>query len=575
MNGRRSTPACGARVSAALLSAIGLLSIPAAFAQPQDEPDVTVAATPGSVPVGGAVRLTGTCYPQPGVPVILVVTPPGDAKDPAVAAASTTLNATPAAGGDYSVSFAKTQKAGLYAVSARMGTQGASATTQFAVRPLGQVLDDVPKQERKLTTDTVVLIDTAVGAITNLPDSPARTQLLANLSKLGAQTKQLPDQSAKLATALQPFKQLASDHPETGPTLQPLFDKLDGWNGQAQKADDQLQAQIAQTRQKLASCDRLDQTIEALKAVSAALNFAGEPFKILFNFENDFVASRAPAALPGSLANDSNAKFAVSEAAKFAPTVLGAVSGPVGMFGIAAGLITDAITQAEQNAFDKYCQKFEGPFTARMEARFYAAGHVNDPWWTYSIDIAGKLVLRYPKDAAGKAVALTGQFEGGATRFTYDEEVWKNSDLFKLVKGGIVAKRDQAPIATPHLDYEGSLFGAYSSPTSFYIPVSGQFANGRITFKLENARTDFNAAYTQAHTFYVVVSLYALVPVPGHFSLPYKDAHWVLDHYTFDYPVTQTANSMFIQKHDEQSRPTNGTKAYYTLDLKACNPGCG
>jgi len=38
------------------------------------------------------------------------------------------------------------------------------------------------------------------------------------------------------------------------------------------------------------------------------------------------------------------------------------------------------------------------------------------------------------------------------------------------------------------------------------------------------------------------------------------------DHYVFDYPVIQTANSIVVQKHDEAHRPGNGADAYPSCD---------
>jgi hypothetical protein len=51
--------------------------------------------------------------------------------------------------------------------------------------------------------------------------------------------------------------------------------------------------------------------------------------------------------------------------------------------------------------------------------------------------------------------------------------------------------------------------------------------------------------YSKAHTFYVVILPVTLgLPVLRLFSLPCKDAHIVLNHHIFDYPVTQTANAI-------------------------------
>ena len=53
----------------------------------------------------------------------------------------------------------------------------------------------------------------------------------------------------------------------------------------------------------------------------------------------------------------------------------------------------------------------------------------------------------------------------------------------------------------------------------------------RPSLEQENLR----CTYTKAHTFFVVILPVTLgLPVLRHFSLPYKDAHTVLDHREFD-----------------------------------------
>ena len=121
------------------------------------------------------------------------------------------------------------------------------------------------------------------------------------------------------------------------------------------------------------------------------------------------------------------------------------------------------------------------------------------------------------------------------------------------------------------------MLNALGSPTSFYIPVTGHLTNGRVNFKLEDARSDFVETYVRAHTFFVVISPYTLlVPMMSSFSLPYVNVHFLLGHFEFDYPVTQTKNSMIIDAHEDKNadRPP-ANKANYTLTLKACNPNCG
>src|SRR6185437_2849944 len=214
--------------------------------------------------------------------------------------------------------------------------------------------------------------------------------------------------------------------------------------------------------------------------------------------------------------------------------------------------------------FAKYCEKFEGEFTATMTAHFYSkpvAGHDPVEWWNFSTAIKGKLTLRYPKDASGKAVALSGQFEGGATHFTYYENVFSTDLYGAMIKGGYYGHKDVPPAATDNA--EGGIVNALSSPTSFYVPVTGQYAGGKITLTLGAARTDFNDTYTRAHTFYVVIAPSTLMlPVMGHFTLPYMNAHFILDHLIKgDYDVGQAGKIMLLEMKGTKSLPGPRTSA--------------
>jgi hypothetical protein len=115
------------------------------------------------------------------------------------------------------------------------------------------------------------------------------------------------------------------------------------------------------------------------------------------------------------------------------------------------------------------------------------------------------------------------------------------------------------------------------SPTSFFVPVTGQMVDGKVTVVLGDARSDFNDSYTHAHTVYIVVAPTTLnLPVAGHFSLPYMNAHFILDHIgKGDFTVQQTGESMVMTRQQNKDLPGPGNDAVYTIDLKACNPACG
>jgi hypothetical protein len=603
---------------------IAVAPLASAFAQTTDEPSVTVKVQPDRIPPGGSVTISGLGYAQAGAQIIITVTPPSGAK--------TTLNAVPDNQSRYSVPFIGAKAPGTYTVSAQAGAKGAPAKTQFTVQSSVIDIDEDVADNKKFLEEAQELVKAVKKQVDNVPDSPAKTEMEGKLSRLEPALANLAQQSAQLPLMLQPFKTLLAQHPETQPALQPMLDHLAELD---QKTRDEIQTVggiTAQSQKTLASCDAIDHATQSLKAVSEVLDILRKPFEFVSGYASDMakgslspesgeavdqaakaanlahelkdaggedkeevgkamrgakgsivengmelgsetaIAEKLIEAIPESVRQGDGYKLAVTEIKKFVPRVIADAEEPVKLFDDAAALTTDLVTYANEKFFARYCEKFEGPFSATMTAYFYAKGYDKD-WWHFSIAIKGKLTLRYPKGASGNVVPLSGQFEGGATNFGYNESVWTNSDLFKIAKGGLLGHKDTAP--WPEDSGKGGVLASLASRTSFYIPVSGQYANGKVTFKLQDARTDFNKDYVKGHTFYVVMSVYTLgYPVMNSFSLPYMDAHFLMGHFVFDYPVAQGKDSMAIEKHDVQDRAGPGNKAHYTLTLKACNPGC-
>jgi hypothetical protein len=605
-----------ARWLAGALTVLVLLASPLlAQAPAPDEPSVTLAVSPTEIPVNGTITMSGLGYPQPGVPVNVTVTPPSGT--------ATTLNATPDKNGRYSVTYTRTPVTGSYKVSAQVGAKGVPAHGDFTVRTYLIDIDEDVADNKAFLQESADFVAAVKKGVDNLPDSPARTEMQTKLTALEDETKQFPDQAAHLATALAHYKYMVSQDPDAATTLQPFFDHLAQLDAEEKAQTKLFASQIQASEANLATCDAIDHATTGLKAVPEMIAIVKKPYEFVFNFainmaksevppsastdvgavgkmakdltkaagkpteslaENEIdigseseIAAKIVAHIPESVRKTPGYKFVVSETKKFVPDVVDGTKGPLDMFDKATKLAGDVVAYANEQLFAKYCEKFEGKFTATMTAHFFSKPNdqgVFVEWWTFSTAIQGTLTLRYPKGVEGRAVALSGQFEGGATRFTYKEDVF-NSGLFgKMAKGGEVEVLNVPPAATDNAS--GGMVNAMVSPTSFFIPVTGQMADGKVTLVLGDARSDFDDAYTRAHTVYVVIAPTTLgLPVVGHFSLPYMNAHFILDHIgKGDYPVAQSGESMSLGRTQSKTLPGPGNRAEYTIDLKACNPAC-
>ena len=590
---------------------------PTARAQAPDpnEPSVTLAVSPDEVPVNGHVSISGLGYPQPGTPVSVTVTGPSGPP--------TTTTSTPDKTGKYSVTFSKTPVAGSYSISAQIGAKGIPAKASFTVHTYLIDIDEDVADNKSFLEDMKDYVTAVKKGIDDIPDSPARTEMEQRLTALEPELAPLAEQPAKLASALGHYKDMVSQDPDAAATLQPFFDHLAALDEETKSRRKQADDQIKESEKNLQVCDAIDHATVGLKAVPEILSLLKKPYEFVFAYTINMAKSVAPPSagtdvgavgklakdlpkalskpteslaeneielgseseiaeelvskIPESVRSTPGYKFVVAETKKFVPSVVDGSKNSLDMFDKATKLAGDVAAYANEQLFAKYCDKFSGPFTATMTAHFYSKAHGTVPsieWWTFSTAIKGVLTLRYPKGAEGRAVALSGQFEGGATRFTYKEDVF-NSGLFGVMaKGGQVEVMDVPPSAVDNAS--GGMVNDMVSPTSFFVPVTGQMVDGKVTVVLGDARSDFNDSYTHAHTVYIVVAPTTLnLPVAGHFSLPYMNAHFILDHIgKGDFTVQQTGESMVMTRQQNKDLPGPGNDAVYTIDLKACNPAC-
>jgi hypothetical protein len=605
-----------ALVAAGLLVLAFATGTAAGQAPDSTEPSVTLTLTPTEIPVHGTIAISGLGYPQKGAPVNVTIKAPNGT--------ATTLNATPDKNGRYSTTFSQTPVNGDYTVSAQIGAKGIPAKASFTVRTYLMDIDDDVADNKAFLEEGADYVAAVKKAVDNLPDSPARTEMETKLGDLNDATKQFPEQAAHLAAALAHYKTLVSENPDAAVVLQPFFDHLAQLDEQEKAQTKQYAKEIQESEKNLQACDAIDHATTGLKAVPEIIAAVKKPFEFVMNFTINMAKSEVPADastatgaigkmakdlpkaaskpteslaeneieigseseiaqqivshIPASLRETPAYKFVVKETKSFVPDVVEGTKGPLDLFDKATKLAGDVVAFANEQLFAKYCEKFAGKFTATMTAHFFSkpnAQGVFIEWWTYSTTIQGTLTLRYPKGAEGRAVALSGQYEGGATRFTYKEDVFNDGIYGKIARGGRVELVDVAPAAVDNAS--GGMVNDVVSPTSFFVPVTGQMADGKVTLALGDATSDFDDSYTKAHTVYVVFAPTTLMlPVVGHFSLPYTNAHFILDHIgKGDFAVTQSGESMTLSRTQDKTLPGPGNRAEYTIDLKACNPECG
>jgi hypothetical protein len=551
---------------------------------------VALAASPeGLAAQGGSepMPISVTVKPHmalPGAPVTLSGTTVADGKRFDVRVTVVKPNNQPAVGtarvdaqGNYTLTFTDDKQPGSYRVTALAPDGQGHDTTSFSV---------VVPQDFAASAGNAVhhLVDVAAEvehrldeAVKNLPESPARQEVEERIKTLEDSLRSGAQRVQQFRQAMQRLADVQTRYPETEPVFHDMYvhlgEEIFRTQAEADARKFEILNQLDASRAGGKICDGLETMSEGFKMVSATFNFASSLMNIVRGFLTDYVAARLPQLPNPALQNNPQGQFAMGEAIKGASNLLVSPTGWVGFLFTFAADLAAYFTDKE---FEKYCERFEGPFTATMHGEVYRQGQT---WWTMDIRLEGRLTLRYPKAKEGEAIHMSGQFEGAAT----DYKVWDDAlpVLFpKLMQGTRTFKRVFPPVGIPYSDYEGR-YAALASPTAFMVPVEGELVGHRLTIRLQPAKKDIPQIYNKARVVVAILSPLALIPVVTSYDLPYQNAEFVLKHGLdvdeggpLVLEVEIGHDRMTTHREWQRTKPGDGVKAIYTGSVRLCNPAC-
>lgn len=537
---------------------------------------LTLKAAVDKLPVGVPITLQGSGPVTPESKWAASVTLPDGQQAPVAPQVATA--------GRYSVDWPRTEKPGRYRFDLNLPAEKLSASVTVEVIAASAYPAQVQAemgQLMQLVDKALQLTDTRLA---KLPLSPAREDAKLRLKKLTDAVRTHREHQRQTLDHLASLERLGSQ--ELPASMGVLNRKLSAWEGKSRQQRALLDAQLTRSEADNVACEQMERINEGLNLVSAMFNLVAEPLAIGVNFAKDATAN----ALAGWASSNLEAQTIVKEWTKNSPvaeTVMGearelrdSVAREEAVKSI-PGLLVDASSYLAQKLFGVYCERFEGPMQARIEAEFSEAGR---KWWTYRMALEGKLTLRYAKQPPGaKAVALNGEFIGQATRFNTKEDAL--AVLFpKLASSTVKMAVIQDPVGLPY-DFrpegQGKIVSTVFVPNSFFIPVKGELVedangNAQIRLTLQAATVDIEAA---AHVVYLMVSpLTQGIPTVTSFQLPFKPARFVLMRAlkgeTATLKVKRQGQQMVAEQGLREKRGSDDAHATYELKLKTCNPGC-
>lgn len=549
-----------------------VVGAPAAFGQglERSPAPVEVSAQPTATIPGSTVQISGRSVPLGDNRTIRVVVhrPTG----PAVELQDTLDDEY-----GFAVEFADTETAGEYRIEAFSADGRNSAETTFSVLTPGALRAEALARLQADFQQMGSRLQSTAETVRRAPASPTRDELEARLSALQEIVAGIDGPLADLGRALEQVEQGMQEgepSPEERQELSAMYETL------AETADDvarQRQAfeeQMARFDYEHTLCDGLHYVREAWALMSTALSWGKNLAtamtegigRMLVNIATDTGVGEAQSMTGSGGGPDADlARTAYFNQGK------DLAAGSWGEFQAASNAAMDLIGWGTERVYRMVCEQYVGPFTATMTAEIYDQGEL---YWKYSTSLEGRLHLRYERGGGGGPQPVTGEFDGVASRFSVEEELWK---LQPGIRRDILLRWVIPPLPGYYSAGVGT-FGRALGPRSFLVPVRGVIEGNQVRLEIQEASHDFDV---DALAVYVLVNLAAPFPYVLTQKLPYQGGGFIVSRALegrpeFEITVHRSpAYSEIDKDFSRESEAGGGTaKITFSAHVQACNPQC-
>jgi hypothetical protein len=579
-----------ALVAAALVAGAAVLAKDAAdpAAQPTPAKDadpfpITVRAAPATVLAGqsagaGALTISGDTLPAGKRAVAVTIASEAGAVD-------STHQVAPDAQGRYRFAAPVPAQPGNYRVNVVAPDGRGKATALFqvigpgAVGPkAGSVLDEALAAVEEGVNAAEAKIDT-------LTDSPAKDQ--AKRQTADAKKRLAEVRAASAGNAVRGIIGAISSDAALQDVFGPRLGGLGPDLEDTARETARVRSLTAEMSKADIGCQQLVAVTELFKAAGAVMAVKGRLLFAVGGLAKQYIevsyarrskAAAAPPSAGPSLMAKHQAEIEVASKA---------IGGVVPVLNALSGYVTAKV-------FGAYCEQFVGPIEGLMNARFFTSSRASQPlteWWSYNYKISGRVILYYPKRAAGggEPVRLNGRIEGYAHGF----ETWEDalSVMFPQLMAGALQRKinyppfeagnvlssPASPGSGPGSGYTKDSVASLALPNSFLISVTGVLEKNSMTILLGAAQSDISATH-RVGALILSPLVGGLGPQLTWYPLPFQKVRNFLvnaaDGESMKLSLktgsdTMQAQGLFTGKVDKPK-----AKGEYTLKVTACNPGC-
>lgn len=459
--------------------------------------------------------------------------------------------------------------------------------------------EEIEKEAKDLSRQVCKIVDVIRQKIEKLPSSPAKEEFRRKLAEFEKELQKKPacGEAPGWVAGIGAINGMHRASPHTRRATRKIVGQFKTWLGAAQEANRRAPEVMSHLTSGNVLCDQLDIVINGLKFVDFYIGLMATPTEFFTGFLKEVVPTQLIGMAP-PMKRTPALQQSVESFWKAIVNLPGKEGGERTAARLKIGL--DLAAYATSRLFDAFCQQFTGPVSASMSAEI--KNKKGEVWWTFKIELQGTLVLRYPKNATGPLIALTGEIYGNGTSFkswdnaipilfpelaqgtvfkTFRVEPFGMGDVpflsnpFQDKKVGGLDVPDVNPLSVT-LDKGGLITRSIFTPAFFRVPVRGDLREESIVVELQPATKDFDEAKTMV--WQIMGPVLSLQPAIADYSLPYKGAHFIfmraMSEAPVEFTIQRSKHAMTIEKKLNRERPNDIAKGVYVFSVKACNPGC-
>jgi len=547
---------------------------------------IDVSITPSLIAPGASVTIAGGIagYDRGGT-VTITVTPP---QRPALP-----LMATLGVDGKFTKRFSATDAPGKYAVRAVAPDGKGIDTDSFTVMSREAMVAFHTQTLERVFDLAGDARAAAAKIVASAPPSPPQKALHDSLMVLEQYIQLAPQIIVAYRDAIKQAVDTSKKYPDTDPVVDSLLHDANEVIIELAKGMGGLESQAAKMAKLTTLCDDLTMLQEGLTAFSWAMSFSTKPFKIL---QSVAISKGTPAAVNAIVGKvlPPAATAAITSALKVVAKIMAAGTtpqkagtgtmsksklnlGPVAWGKLIVGVMTDIAQYTSKAVFDVYCERFEGPFTAKFDVDFNQSAQ---PWLKYGFQLRGKLQVNYAKGGSVGSTPVAGFLEGNASQYW----MWEHVDLLLALmepryRTPPTLRLKVLPLASvPYVEGAGMVLRS-ATPGYFRVPVEGEIKGSKLTLRLKPAATDFSVSGKLVLIWLMSLPPFVHVEVA---TVPFQNGHFILTRGIqeaapqFDVVVDEAAGHSVIEHvfQRDVKKTDADIRVQFEIKVKACNPGC-